>query len=148
MKLKQIKFFSLEDNLEEKKKTVKEEDAVAKAYITANGKLVLPLATLQQLGISTDGTRFKIGVEANKRNFKGLYLIPDQSIQAPSFELTKIGKGYTLLLKGIFQKLSLDFKNTHYQFEIKPVELSGEAGFYAKLIEQSARVSEVGESNG
>lgn len=147
MKPKQIKFFSLEDNLEEKKKPFKEEKAVAKAYITANGKLVLPLATLQQLGISTDGACFKIGVEANKRSFKGLYLIPDQSIQAPSFELTKIGKGYTLLLKGIFQKLGLDFKNTQYQFEIKPVELPGETGFFAKLTEQNARVSEEGLSD-
>jgi hypothetical protein len=133
MKPKQIKFFSLEDNLEEKKKSVKEEVAVAKAYITANGKLVLPLATLQQLGISTDGTRFKVGVEANKRSFKGLYLIPEQSIQAPSFELTKIGKGYSLQLKGIFQKLELDYKNLDYQFEIKPVEIPGEIGFFAKL---------------
>lgn len=141
MKQKQIKFFSPEDNIIEKKKIVKEEVVIAYAHITSNGKLTLPLATLQLLGVdTTNGTRFKVGIDQNKKGFVGLYLIPVQSTEEPSFELTRIGRGFSLLLKGVFQKLGLDFKSTYYRFVLKSVELDGIGeGFFAKLTEQSAR---------
>ena len=112
MKQKQIKFFSQEDNTIEKKKATKEEVVVPYAHITSNGKLTLPLTTLQLLGVdTTSDTRFKVGIDQNKKGFVGLYLIPVQSGEESSFELTRIGRGFSLLLKGVFQKLGLDFKN-------------------------------------
>jgi hypothetical protein len=140
MKQKQIKFFSQEDNIIEKVKPVKEEVVVAEAHITSNGKLTLPLITLQLLGIDTSaGPRFKVGVDQNKRGFAGLYLIPTQD-ENDSFEVVRIGRGFSLLLKGIFTKLGLDFKGSEYHFIIKPVELEGVgSGFFAKLTAQNAR---------
>ena len=141
MKQKQIKFFSQEDNTIEKKKAAKEEAVVPYAHITSNGKLTLPLITLQFLGVDTaGGTRLKVGIDRNKKGFVGLYLVPIQSADEPSFELTRIGRGYSLLLKGVFLKLGLDFKNTYYRFVLKPVDLDGVGeGFFAKLTEQSVR---------
>lgn len=144
MKQKQIKFFSQEDNVIEKKKAAKEEEVIAYAHITSNGKLTLPLATLQVLGVDTTaGVRFKVGIDQNKKGFVGIYLIPVESAEETSFELSRIGRGFSLLLKGIFQKLGLDYKNTYYRFILKPVELDGVGkGFFAKLTEQSARTSD------
>lgn len=141
MKQKQIKFFSQEDNIIEKVKPVKEEVVVAEAHITSNGKLSLPLTTLQLLGIDTTaGPRFKVGVDQNKRGFVGLYLIPTEEEGSSSFEIVRIGRGFSLLLKGIFTKLGLDYKGTEYHFIIKSVELEGVgSGFFAKLTAQNAR---------
>ena len=81
-----------------------------------------------------------LGIDQNKKGFVGLYLVPIQSADEPSFELTRIGRGYSLLLKGVFLKLGLDFKNTYYRFVLKPVDLDGVGeGFFAKLTEQSVR---------
>lgn len=150
MKQKQIKFFSQEDNIIEKKKSAKEEALVAYAHITSNGKLTLPLTTLQFLGVDTvGGTRFKVGIDQNKKGFVGLYLIPVQSADEPSFELTRIGRGFSLLLKGVFLKLGLDFKSTYYRFVLKPVDIDGVGeGFFAKLTEQSVRKDSEEEGEG
>ncbi|MFN8345364.1 MAG: hypothetical protein U0X91_10185 [Spirosomataceae bacterium] len=144
MKQKQIKFYSQEDNTIEKKKQAKEEEVIAYAHITSNGKLTLPLATLQVLGVdTTQSVRFKVGTDQNKKGFVGLYLIPVEEAGESSFELSRIGRGFSLLLKGIFQKLGLDYKSTYYRFILKPVELDGiGSGFFAKLSEQSARTNE------
>ncbi|GEM_PF-1566584 len=141
MKKKEIKFFTQEDNVVEKVKAVKEEVYIPEAHITSNGKLSLPLATLDFLGVqSTLTARFKVGVDQNKKGFVGLYLIPSDESDPTAFELVKIGRGFSLLLKGIFIKLGLAYRTTEYNFTIKKVELDGIGeGYFAKLVSEGPR---------
>lgn len=141
MKKKEIKFFTQDDNVVEKVKAVKEEVYIPEAHITSNGKLSLPLATLDFLGVqSTLTARFKVGVDQNKKGFVGLYLIPSDESDPTAFELVKIGRGFSLLLKGIFIKLGLAYRTTEYNFTIKKVELDGIGeGYFAKLVSEGPR---------
>lgn len=141
MKKKEIKFFTQEDNVVEKVKAVKEEFSLPEAHITSNGKLSLPLDTLDFLGVeSTLTARFKVGVDQNKKGFIGLYLIPSDENDPTAFELVKIGRGFSLLLKGIFIKLGLNYKTTEYNFTIKKIDLEGiGTGFFARLISEAPR---------
>lgn len=141
MKKKEIKFFTQEDNFVEKTRVVKEEVFIPEAHITSNGKLSLPLPTLEFLGVeSTLTARFKVGVDQNKKGFVGLYLIPSDESDPTAFELVKIGRGFSLLLKGIFIKLGLAYRTTEFHFTLKKIDLDGiGTGFFAKLVDEKPR---------
>jgi len=86
MKIKAIKFFSPEENVPKAKATSKAAP-LPTGYISNSGKLVFPVATLQDLEIDPESTHFKIGVQEGKRKIKSIYLVPAASAdQTFSFE--------------------------------------------------------------
>ncbi len=115
MKAKTIKFFSPEEN------SPKIEKAATKSkptgYISAAGKLVLPAATLEELGIEPEGTQFKIGTQGGKRTLKLLYLIPTTD-SAGSFSMVKSGRGYVIPLAVILEKGGINYSANKYSFTV------------------------------
>jgi hypothetical protein len=90
MKDKSIRFFSPSENLEQQQsKAAVAKEPILTGYISASGKLVLPLKTVDRLGIDPQTTGFKVGTQAGKRKLKSLYLVPTQEGQEDRFELTK-----------------------------------------------------------
>ena len=86
MKIKAIKFFSPEENVPKAKATSKAA-LLPTGYISNSGKLVFPVAALQDLEIDPESTHFKIGVQEGKRKIKSIYLVPAASAdQTFSFE--------------------------------------------------------------
>jgi hypothetical protein len=68
MKEKSIRFFSPNENLElQKSKAAAPKEPILTGYISVSGKLVLPLKTLENLGIDPQTTGFKLGMQAGKR---------------------------------------------------------------------------------
>jgi len=115
MKVKSIKFFSPNENAPVTAKA--KEKAAPTGYISSTGKLVLPSATLEELGIEAESAKFKIGTQQGKRTLKFLYLIPATD-QDETFSLEKSGRGYVIPLAIILKKGGVDFENVKYTFSI------------------------------
>ncbi|SKB87604.1 hypothetical protein [Dyadobacter psychrophilus] len=97
MKIKSIKFFAPEENVQVQK-SARKAKPLPTGYISATGKLVFPSVTLEELGINAASTQFKIGTDMGKRKIKSLYLVPSGSVeQAFSFERSGRG-GYVIPL--------------------------------------------------
>jgi hypothetical protein len=117
MKLKTIKFFAPEENTPAQKPSGKAKP-VSTGYISTSGKLVIPSATLEELGIQAATSYFKIGTQEGKRKIKFLYLVPSESQdQAFSFERSGRG-GYVIPLALILKKGGIDFENAKVPFTI------------------------------
>jgi len=115
MKIKSIRFFSPQENSSKIEKS--KPQAKPTGYITANGKLVLPNNTIEELGIEPENSKFKIGAEQGKRKLKNLYLIPTTDT-SDTFSLVKSGRGYVIPLEFILKKGGVDFANNKYTFTI------------------------------
>src|SRR4028119_1294630 len=115
MKEKSIRFYSPSENLEQQQsKAAAVKEPILTGYISASGKVVLPLKTVEQLGIDPQTTGFRVGTQAGKRKLKSLYLIPTQEEQEDRFELTQGAKSYTMALGVILQKGGVQFSQSKY----------------------------------
>lgn len=139
MKTTQIRFFSRQENSEQKEKSAPKSTPVT-GYISGAGKLVFPVKTISQLGIEPDGNRFKIGTQEGKRKLKSLYLVPDASGDPEAFDLEKGAKSYTISLPIILQKGGIDYSNSKYTFTVKPFEYEeGVSGLELMLTSQESK---------
>lgn len=81
MKKVNIRFFSPTDNSDQKTKSPKGPKSpnvkiVLSGYVSSVGKLVMPTRTVANLGLDLATTRFKVGMDQDKRKAKSLYLVP------------------------------------------------------------------------
>lgn len=148
MKQKNIRFFSPEENTDEKpKKAVKSDEPVC--VLSASGRLVFPGKTLESLNIDPNTARFKVGTEGRKRTFKTLYLVPDSSGDSGTFALTKTGRGYSIPMKGIFQKVGVDFEKDSYTFTVDTFPYGdGVMGYELTMGEGKSRIKPEGSRRG
>jgi hypothetical protein len=148
MKATQIRFFSRQENSEQKTKTAPK-STPATGYISGAGKLVFPAKTVAQLGFEPDGSRFKIGTQEGKRKLKILYLIPDTEGDPEAFDLEKAAKSYTISLPIILQKGGIDYAKSKYVFTVKPFEYeSGVSGLELALASQEPKAEYTGKPRG
>lgn len=151
MKTKQIRFFSLDENSESKKKTKKSaaKASPVKGYISATGKLVFPDKAVSQLGFDPTASRFKIGTQEGKRKIKSLYLVPGNEGQEETFELAKGAKSHGISLPFILQKGGIDYANTKHTFTVKPFDYDeGVTGYELKLSNDSPKAEYTGKPRG
>ncbi|GAB3988537.1 hypothetical protein GCM10028807_11410 [Spirosoma daeguense] len=151
MKAKQIRFFSPEENSEEKKKEQKSATKAAPVtgYISTGGKLVFPDKSAAQLGFDPESNRYKVGTQDGKRKIKSLYLVPDSSDQGETFELVKAAKSHAISLPFILQKGGIDYANVKYSFTVKSFEYdNGVTGYELKLSDNSPKPEYTGKPRG
>ena len=141
MKEKSIRFFTLNENIKQPKAAAAKEPILT-GYISASGKLVLPLKTVEQLGIDPETTGFKVGAQAGKRKLKSLYLIPSQDEQEDVFALTKAAKSYTIALGVILQKGGVNYSQTKYTFTLAPFSYEGGISGYELQLQDTAPTSD------
>lgn len=113
MKAKNIRFFSPQENQAKTEKKPKAK-SLPTGYISAAGKIVFPSATIEELGIEPDSTKFLVGTDDGKRKIKNLYLVPTD--QQSAFSIVRTGRGYSLPLELILSKGGIDFKARKYVF--------------------------------
>jgi hypothetical protein len=139
MKEKSIRFFSPNENLElQKSKAAAPKEPILTGYISASGKLVLPLKTVENLGIDPQTKGFKVGMHAGKRKLKSLYFIPAQEGQEDVFSLTKGAKSYTMALGVILQKGGVNYSQTKYTFTLISFAYEGGVTGYELQLQDSA----------
>lgn len=132
MKDKAIRFFSPQENTVTKPKS--EVQAKITGYISGSGKLVLPAATLEQLGINPETTKFRIGTQQGKRKLKFLYLIPVSGDESDTFALVKSGRGYVIPLDLILKNGGVDYSASKYTFTLTPFNYEeGVTGYELEL---------------
>ena len=151
MKAKQIRFFSVDDNSESKKKKEKSaaKPAPVTGYISSTGKLVFPAKSIAQLGLDPENNRFKVGTQDGKRKIKSLYLIPGADDQQDSFELAQGAKSHGISMPYILQKGGIDYANTKYSFTVKSFDYdNGVTGFELKLTNDSPKPEYTGKPRG
>ncbi|QJW90220.1 hypothetical protein HNV11_12960 [Spirosoma taeanense] len=147
MKAKEIRFFKIEDNSEQKPK-VQAKPATITGYISTGGKIVFPAKSVKQLNFDPETTRFKVGVQQGKRKIKSLFLVPADD-QSEAFDLIKAAKSYTIALALILQKSGIDYANTKYSFTVKPFEYeAGVTGYELQLDDQSPKAEYTGKPRG
>lgn len=149
MKEKRIRFFSPADNSKPSAaKTEKEKPVTLTGTISAFGKLVFSMETVEKLGIQSDTAYFKIGTQEGKRKLKSLFLVPTTDA-TDAFILQKGGKSYGLPLAGILQKYGIDFKGSKFDFTIKPFEFQeGVTGYELQLEDQAPKPEYTGKPRG
>ncbi len=151
MKAKQIRFFSLDENSESKKKS---EKSVAKpspvtGYISSTGKLVFPAKSISQLGLDPSNNQFRVGTQDGKRKIKSLYLIPASEGQEGTFELEQGAKSYAISLPFILQKGGIDYAETKYNFTVKSFDYDDSVtGYELKLNDESPKLPYTGKPRG
>lgn len=112
IKMKNIKFFSPEENQEKATRSQKEKQLPG-GRITSAGRIIFPAATLEELAIDTN-TRFQVGTDQGKRKMKNLYLVPTG--EESGFQLVRMGRGYSLPLELILSKGGIDYATQEYVF--------------------------------
>ncbi|WP_342087734.1 hypothetical protein [Dyadobacter sp. OTU695] len=133
MKIKAIKFFSPEENVEKTKEAPKAAP-LPEGYISNSGKLVFPAAALRDLGIDPESTKFKIGTQEGKRKIKSVYLVPStNSDQTFSFE--KSGRGHVIPLAVILEKGGVNFDSEKLIFKISTFDFDQATKGYELAIE-------------
>ncbi|MCF0049364.1 hypothetical protein LXM25_04800 [Dyadobacter sp. LJ53] len=146
MKAKSIKFFSPQENLP-KSESVKSKPKPA-GYISATGKIVLPVAALEELGIEADTTRFKIGTDQGKRKINTVYLIPSAD-ETNTFALVKSGRGYVIPLALILKQGGVAFDTTKYTFTATPFNYEdGVVGYELALESTEPKPAYTGKPRG
>ena len=147
MKEKRIRFFSAEENSKPTPPKL-EKPVTLTGTISAFGKLVFPIDTVEKLGIEPDSTWFKIGAQEGKRKLKSLYLVPTDD-ESGAFALQKGGKSYGIPLGGILQKYGVDFKASKFDFTIKSFEYDeGVTGYELQLEDQAPKPEYTGKPRG
>lgn len=148
MKATSLRFFSPQDNSEQKAKSVPKSVTLT-GYLSPAGKLVFPAKTVSQLDFNPDTTRFKIGTQEGKRKIKSLYLVPAGDDSSETFEMVKAAKSYTISLALILQKSGIDYANTKYTFTIKPFTYEdGISGYELQLNDSAPKPAYTGKPRG
>lgn len=148
MKVKAIKFFSPAENAPKAEKSISKPKPKPAGYISGTGKLVFPVAALEELGIEPETASFKIGTQQGKRTLKFLYLIPS-SDQNETFAMTKSGRGYVIPLALILKKGGVDFENVKYTFEVSLFSYEeGVAGYELTIISSEPKPAYTGKPRG
>lgn len=138
MKIKpnKIRFFSPDDNQEEAPKVTPKQTTFT-TTVTKTGRLAFPQKLVEGLSIDPSKPYYKVGTVNRRKGVKALYLLPTQQDDPEAFELAKTGRGYSIPLKGVLQKIGLDFQNQEYSFTIQPYEFGkGVSGF--ELVSEQA----------
>ncbi|GAB3695893.1 hypothetical protein GCM10027592_18250 [Spirosoma flavus] len=151
MKAKQIRFFSPDENSEEKKKEKKKsvKQAPVTGYVSTGGKLVFPDKSAAQLGFDPQNNRFKVGTQDGKRKIKSLYLIPAGGEEGETFELSKAAKSHAISLPFILQRGGIDYAKSKYSFTVKPFDYeNGVTGYELKLTSDSPKPEYTGKPRG
>ncbi|GAB3168981.1 hypothetical protein [Telluribacter humicola] len=147
MKAKSIRFFSPDDNSEEKQKSSTKAPELT-GYISGTGKIVFPNKTIEQLDINPEQTKFKIGAQEGKRKLKSIFLVPTTDDQSEAFELTKSAKNYNIPLSVILQKNGVDYSNNKYNFTVKPFDFEGVTGYELQLDQEGPKPEYTGKPRG
>ena len=140
MKLKAIKFFSPEENVEKVQKASKAAP-LPKGYISNSGKLVFPATVLGDLGIDPESTYFKIGTQGGKRKIKSLYLVPATSSDQ-TFSFEKSGRGHVIPLAVILKKGGVNFDSEKLIFKISTFDFDQATKGYELTIESETPKTE------
>ena len=96
-----------------------------KATIHVSGKLGLSQAAIELLNIK-DNRNVKIGVNKDEKKEENLYLITQKESDEETFPVNKAGKYFYVNTKSLFDKLSLDYKNKKFIYDIVEVEIEGQ----------------------
>lgn len=123
---KDIRFFLPEENQPKTKERVKAK-ALPTGYISNAGKIIFPAATIEELGIEPENTKFQVGTDQGKRKIKNLYLIPTD--QQSSFSIVRTGRGYSLPLDLILSKGGIDYASSKHIFTASIFDHEGIAGY-------------------
>ena len=126
MASKDIRFFLPEENQPKTKEKVKAK-ALPTGYISNAGKIIFPAATIEELGIEPETTKFQVGTDQGKRKIKNLYLVPTD--QQSAFSIVRTGRGYSLPLELILSKGGIDYNATKYTFTASVFDHEGKAGY-------------------
>lgn len=127
MKNPSIVFFSLSDNTAEKveKKTLPAKKRInAKGYISSTGKLVLPYQNLEGFPLDLGNSSFQLGIDANTRKAKSLFLIP-ASGDSNLFSFESAAKSWTLKVPFLLQKSGIEFEKKKYSFFARVFDFEG-----------------------
>ncbi|GGH42604.1 hypothetical protein GCM10007423_39340 [Dyadobacter endophyticus] len=117
MKTPQIKFFSPEDNTEPVSKAAGKAKPKPSGYISDNGTLVFPKATLEEIGVEPETALFKVGTAEGKRKIKSLYLISTEE-QEGAFAFARIGRGSGIALSVILKRGGIDYEAAKHVFTV------------------------------
>lgn len=104
---------------------------IAKCTIHNNGKLGFSKAASDLLGLAS--FRFvKIGINAENRDDKNLFMIATNQEDESTFGVNKAGKYFYLNTKLLFDEMDIEYQKKKIMFDI--VELSHEGQNIFKLI--------------
>ena len=149
MKVKpnKIRFFSPEDNTDEAPKVTPKETLFSTS-VTKTGRLAFPQKLMEGLSIDPSKPHYKVGTVNRRKGVKALYLIPTEAGDTEAFELSKTGRGYSIPLKGVLQKIGLNFQDHEYTFTIKPYDYGdGISGFELVSDQQTPRTGASDDSS-
>ncbi len=141
MKVKpnKIRFFSPQDNSGEVPKAAPKETLFTTS-VTKTGRLAFPQKLMEGLDIDPSKPHFRVGTVNRRKGVKALYLIPTEAGDAEAFELAKTGRGYSIPLKGVFQKMGLNYMDEEYTFTIKSFDYGdGVTGYELVSHQQTPR---------
>ncbi|RAJ97474.1 hypothetical protein LX87_02374 [Larkinella arboricola] len=124
VKADKIRFFSPQENQEKTPKATPKPPAFT-TTVTKTGRLAFPQKLMEGLQIDPSKPYYKVGTVNRRKGVKALYLFPTQEGDPEAFELAKTGRSYSIQLKGVLQKIGLDFENQQYDFTIQPYEFGG-----------------------
>lgn len=137
MKTPQIKFFSPEDNTEPVSKAAGKAKPKPSGYISDNGTLVFPKATLEEIGVEPETALFKVGTVEGKRKIRSLYLIPTDE-QEGAFAFSKVGRGSGVPLAVILKRGGIDYQAAKHIFTVSIFNYSEGVIGYELAIEAEA----------
>ncbi|GAB3248939.1 hypothetical protein GCM10027347_05680 [Larkinella harenae] len=149
MKVKpnKIRFFSPADNTDEAPKVTPKETTFTTA-VTKTGRLAFPQKLMEGLNIDPTKPFYKVGTVNRRKGVKALYLMPTEQGDNEAFELAKTGRGYSIPLKGVFQKIGLNFQDQEYTFTIKPYDFGDDiSGFELVSDQQTPRTGASDDSD-
>ena len=141
MKVKpnKIRFFSPVDNADEAPLEAPKATTFT-TMVTKTGRLAFPQKLMEGLRIDPSKPYYKVGTVNRRKGVKVLYLMPTEAADTEAFELSKTGRGYSILLKGVLQKMGLNFQDHEYTFTITPYEYGdGVTGFELVSDQQTPR---------
>ena len=109
-------------------------------YVSATGKLVLPIKTLQAINKSGTLQAMKVGSPVGKRKLSVLYLVPTDEQNADDFPVVAAAKGATIDLGQILHDGRVKFKDEKYDFTLMPFTYeSGVTGYELKLATRNSK---------
>ncbi|WP_373514139.1 hypothetical protein [Persicitalea sp.] len=142
--MKEISFFTPEENVAPRKTSEKAEKTYTTGYITSTGKVIIPQKSAEEVGIEPQNSAFKIGKPENKRKLKSLFLVPASREEEGVFEMEESGRNFFLPLGPILEKGGLDVQNNKYTFNIKSFDYNDVTAFELKLDSPTSRTKRPG----
>jgi len=137
--MKEISFFTPEENVAPRETAEKAPKTYTTGYITSTGKIIIPQKSAEEAGIEPQNSAFKVGKPEKKRKLKSLFLVPASREEEGVFEMEESGRNFFISLGPILDKSGLDVQNKKYTFDIKPFEYGDSKAFELKLGSATAR---------